>query len=294
MTGNQPGPHPILGETGGRAAGVLSALGAAASNQIGAAVGSLAFPVLGPVGVVAVRQVVAAVVLLLLARPRLGAFTRAQWVPVLSLAVALAVMNVSLYFAIQRIGLGLAVALEFLGPLGVALFSSRSRAGILAGIIAGAGVLAITHPDGSSDFLGIGLALLAACCWASYIMLNRTIGHRLPGLEGTAAATGISATLFLPIGIFIFIQTQPDLRTILYAIGAGVFASAIPFTLDLFALRRLPPSLFGVLSSIQPVFAALFGALILRQALIPVEWLGILLIAAANVFVLTVRKPVAR
>lgn len=290
MTEDRNTPSAADREAGrGRAAGVRSALASAASNQVGAALGSLAFPVLGPVGVVAVRQLVAATVLLSIARPRIRGFTRAQWVPVLLLALALAVMNLSLYFAIQRIGLGLAVALEFLGPLGVALFSARSRVGFIAGIMAGAGVLAITHPDGSSDFPGIGLALLAALCWASYILLNRTIGHRLPGLEGTAAATGISAAFFLPVGAIIFLRTSPDILTVSYAVGAGIFASAIPFAFDLLALRRLPPSLFGIISSVQPLFAALAGMIILRQSLIHLEWLGILLIAGANVLILTSR-----
>ncbi|WP_345715822.1 EamA family transporter [Luteolibacter yonseiensis] len=270
-----------------RTRGVLLAVGSAASNQVGAAMGSLAFPVLGPPGVVAVRQAIAAVLLWSIAKPRLGSFTRAQWIPVLSLALALGVMNLTLYFAIQRIGLGLAVALEFLGPLGVSLFGARSRAVVVAAALAGIGVLALTHPDASSDFAGIGLALLAACGWASYILLNRTIGRRLPGLEGTAVATGISASLFFPIGVFIFIKAQPGVAIVCYAVGAGVLASAIPFALDLVTLRRLPPSLFGVISSIQPVFAALVGVVILRQPLIPLEWLGILLIAAANIIVLS-------
>lgn len=286
--GNDQEWHP--GAVAGRTVGVLTALGAAASNQLGAGLGSLAFPVIGPVGVVAVRQVVAAAVLLSIARPDFRSFTRQQWIPVLLFSAVLAVMNLSLYFAIQRIGLGLSVALEFLGPLGVSLFGARSRSGVVAGLIAGAGVLGVTHPGGSSDWLGIGLALLAACCWASYIVLNRTMGRRLPGLEGTAAATAVSASLFLPIGIFILLKSRPDPGTISYAIGAGIFASAIPFAFDLMALRRLPASLFGILSSVQPVFAAIAGMMMLGQALIAVEWAGIFLIAVANVWVLSFQR----
>lgn len=283
--------HPLPGDGRGRSIGVATALGSAASNQFGAAMGSFAFPVIGPVGVVAVRQVVAAVLLLSVARPRLRSFTWAQWWPVLLFSAVLATMNLALYLAIQRIGLGLAVSLEFLGPLCIALVNTRSWVGALSAIAAGAGVLAITHPDASSDYLGIGLALVAACCWASYILLNRTIGRRLPGLQGTAAASGVSAMVFLPIGIAIMVATKPNAATVLFAIAAGVFASAVPFALDLLALRRLPTGLFGVLSSAQPVFAAAIGVVLLRETLVPVEWIGILLIAGANVAALASRQP---
>ncbi|HEX8386184.1 MAG TPA: EamA family transporter [Rubricoccaceae bacterium] len=284
-----PNVHPSPTDGRGRSVGVATALGSAASNQFGAAMGAFAFPVIGPLGVVAVRQVVAAAVLLAVARPPLRSFTWAQWWPVLLFAVVLATMNLTLYVSIERIGLGLAVALEFLGPLSIALVGTRSRAGALSAVMAGAGVLALTHPDASSDFLGIGLALVAACGWASYIVLNRTLGRRLPGVQGTAAASAASAVVFLPIGVAVVAATRPDASTVLFAVAAGVFASAVPFALDLLALKRLPAGLFGVLSSVQPVFAAAFGVVLLRETLVPVEWAGVLLIAGANVAALALK-----
>jgi inner membrane transporter RhtA len=280
-------------EDSGRTGGTVIALGGALSNQVGAASGSLAFPVIGPVGVVAVRQLVAALILLPLVRPRVRDLTPAQWWPVLLLALVFGTMNLTLYLAIERIGLGLAVTLEFCGPLAVALLSSRSRNSVICAAIAGAGVIAITRPQPTTDYLGIGLGLIAACSWATYILLNRIIGSRIPGTQGTATATGVSAVLFLPIGVWILITTRPDGFTLLYAVGAGVLASTIPFVADLVALRRIAADLFGILMSLNPVLAALIGAILLREELGTIEWVGIALIVTANTatLLLSSRRP---
>ncbi|MFI2565167.1 EamA family transporter [Paenarthrobacter sp. NPDC018779] len=279
--------HAAAGKAGGAATLVASAL----SNQLGAASGSLAFPALGPVGVVAVRQLVAAAVLLPLVRPRLRDLRWHQWWPVLLLAVSFGTMNLGLYAAIQRIGLGLAVTLEFLGPLAVALISS-SRAGshrkgnVLCAVAAVGGVVAITRPEASTDVAGIALGLMAACSWAAYILLNRVVGQRIQGVQGTAAATGVSATLFLPVAVVVFVSRPVDGFAVMCAVGAGILASVLPYVADLLALRRVPASLFGILMSINPVFAAIIGALVLHQDLAAVQWTGIGLIVAANAGVL--------
>ncbi|MHA7210167.1 EamA family transporter [Arthrobacter sp. MDT1-65] len=266
----------------GRSAGVVISIISASSNQLGAASGSLAFPVIGPVGVVAVRQLVAAAVLLPLVRPRVRSMTRAQWWPVLLLALVFGIMNLTLYAAVERVGLGLAVTLEFLGPLAVALLSSRTRISAVCAAIAGTGVVAIARPEPTTDYLGMGLGIVAACSWAAYILLNRTIGARIPGVQGTATATGVSAVLFLPIAVLIFITKQPDTSTLLCAVAAGVLASVVPFVADLLALRRVPAGLFGILMSLNPVLAALVGVAFLHEALGALEWAGIALIVTAN------------
>ncbi len=156
-------------------------VGSGLSNQVGAAIGSLAFPVFGPVGVVAVRQYVAAFVLLPVGRPRLRSFTWRQWWPVLLLALVFGTMNLSLYSAVDRIGLGLAVTLEFLGPLTIALAATRRRVDACCALIATAGVVVLMRPQPSTDYAGMCLGLLAAGCWASYILLNGTVGRRIPG-----------------------------------------------------------------------------------------------------------------
>src|SRR5579859_3141013 len=181
----------LLGMQRDRMTGSALMTGSAASNQIGAATAALAFPVLGPAGVVAVRQWVAGVVLLGTVRPRFASFTREQWRLVLALALIFATMNLSLYTAIDRIGLGLAVTLEFLGPLAVALAASRRLADLGCALVAGAAVLVLARPQPSTDYPGIALALVAAACWASYILLNRVAGRRLPGVQGPAAASGV-------------------------------------------------------------------------------------------------------
>jgi inner membrane transporter RhtA len=285
-----PAPSSATGRTG-RYAGVALMLGSGLSNQVGAASGALAFPVIGPAGVVAVRQWVAGVLLWAIGRPQVRRFTWRQWWPVLSLALVFATMNLSLYTAIDRIGLGLAVTLEFLGPLTVALAASRRRVDFGCALAAGAAVVVLARPQPTTDYLGITLALLAAACWASYILLNRAIGHRLPGAEGSAAAAGLSALVYIPVGITTLVHHPPTAGALGHAAATGVLSSAVPFLADLLALRRVPARFFGVFMSVNPVLAALVGMAILDQSLGWAEWLAITTIVTANtVSVLTTNR----
>lgn len=278
----------------GRAAGLALMLGGALSNQTGAAIGALAFPVLGPVGVVAVRQWMAGIVLLAAGRPPLRSFTRREWLPVLGLAGVFAAMNVSLYTAIDRIGLGLAVTLEFLGPLGVAVAGAftatprgaRRRMTMACAVLAAAGVVVLTRPQPTTDHLGVALGLLAGVCWACYILLNRTLGRRLPGITGSAAAGAVSALVYLPIGIAVLVSHPPTPLALACAAAAGLLASVVPFLGDLLALRRVPAHLFGVVMSVHPVFAAAIGAVVLNEVLAAADLAAIGLIVIANVGVI--------
>ncbi|MFD2684613.1 DMT family transporter [Streptomyces phyllanthi] len=263
-------------------AGVAAMVGSGLSNQLGAATGSLAFPVLGPVGVVAVRQYVAALVLLAVGRPRLRDFTGRQWRPVLLLGLVFGTMNLSLYGAIDRVGLGLAVTLEFLGPLAIALAASRRRLDACCAVAAGAGAVALMRPQPSTDYVGMGLALLAAVCWASYILLNRAVGRIVPGAQGSAAAAGVSALMFLPVGAFVVVRHPPTAGSVVYAVAAGVLSSAVPYLADLFTLRRVPARAFGLFMSVNPVLAAAVGWVVLGQGLGWTEWASIGAIVAAN------------
>lgn len=286
-----PAPSAAPKPDGTRLAGVVTMVASGLSNQTGAAIGSLAFPVLGPVGVVAVRQYVAAVVLLAVGRPRLRTFTWGQWWPVVLLALVFGTMNLSLYTAIDRIGLGLAVTLEFLGPLSIALAASRRRLDACCALIAAAGVVTLMRPRPSADFLGMGLGLLAAGCWASYILLNRTVGRRIPGAAGSAAAAGLSAVLFLPVGVAVAVRHPPTPTAVGCAVTAGVLSSAVPCLADLFTLRRVPAPVFGLFMSINPVLAGLVGWIVLGQSLGWTEWTGIGAVVAANVLgILTARS----
>jgi inner membrane transporter RhtA len=275
----------------GRVTGVALMLGSALSTQTGAAVGALAFPVIGPVGVVAIRQWVAGAILLLMGRPRLQGFSRTQWVPVTGLAAVFAIMNAAVYVAIDRIGLGLAVTLEFLGPLTIALagalmtmqVGARRRVTVACVIFATLGVLILTRPQPSADYIGVGIGLLAAACWASYILLNRTVGERFTGVEGSAAAGLLSALVYVPIGI-VALMIHPLTPTALaLGAGAGVLASVVPFVADVCALRRVPAHFFGIFMSINPVLAAAIGSLTLGEKLGLLDWVAIGVIVTANV-----------
>ena len=269
--------------------GVATMFGSGLSNQTGAAIGSLAFPVLGPLGVVAVRQYVAALVLVAVGRPRLREFTWRQWWPVLLLAVVFGTMNLTLYTAIDRIGLGLAVTLEFLGPLSVALAASRRRLDAGCALLAAAGVVVLMRPQPSTDYLGMALGLIAACCWASYILLNRLVGHRVPGAQGSAAAASVSALTFLPIGVLVALRHPPTPEALLCAVAAGVLSSAVPYLADLLTLRKVPARTFGLFMSVNPVLAAMVGRVALGQSLGLPEWAAIGAVVAANAVSLTPR-----
>jgi inner membrane transporter RhtA len=276
----------------GRWAGVALMCGSGLSNQVGAALAAMAFPALGPLGVVAVRQWVAAGVLLGAGRPRVRAFTAAQWRPVAGLAVVFAAMNLSLYSAIDRIGLGLAVTLEFLGPLTVALLGSRRRTDLACALTAAAAVGVLTRPRPSTDYAGIALALIAAVCWACYILLNRTVGARLPGAQGSAAAAALSGLLYVPVGAVVLWRHPPTPRVLGCAFAAGVLSSAVPFLSDLLALRRVPAHFFGIFMSVNPLLAALIGTVMLGQRLDGASWLAIAAIVTANaVAVTTAARP---
>src|SRR6516225_3282692 len=250
----------------GRLTGVALMTGSAASNQLGAATAALAFPALGPVGVVAVRQWVAGALLLATARPRVTSFTRGQWRPVLALALIFGTMNLSLYAAVDRIGLGLAVTLEFLGPLSVALLASRRVIDLGCALLAGTAVAVLARPQPTTDYAGILLALLAAACWAGYILVNRVAGARLPGSQGPAAAAGLSALLYVPVGIWALASHPVTAAALDRAATAGLLCSAVPMVADTLALRRVPARFFGVFMSVNPVFAALTGLVVLGQS----------------------------
>jgi inner membrane transporter RhtA len=257
-------------------------LGSALSNQVGAAVGAHAFGAIGPAGVVAVRQVVAAAVLVPVARPPVRRMTWAQWWPVLLLAVVFGCMNLALYTAIDRIGLGLAVTLEFLGPLGVALAGSRSVRDLLIAVAVAAGVYVLVLPGPSSDYLGLGLGLLAAACWAAYIVLNRVAGARLPGLQAPAVATTVCALAYLPVVLVLAAHGELGGAALAEALTAGVLSSVVPYAADLTALRYVPPRFFGVFMSVHPVLAALVGTVLLGQLLAVHEWAGIAVVVLSN------------
>lgn len=275
-----------------RARGIALMLTSSIGNQVGAGIGATAFPVLGPAGVVAIRQVGTAILFGLTVRPRLNRLTRGRCGslrPVLGLALTLCVMNMGLYIAVDRVGLGLAVTLEFLGPLTVALLSSRKWLDLFCALLAGVGVLFLTHPSPSSDLIGLGAGLISGVGWGLYIVFNRQLGSRLPGLTGTAAASVVSGCLWVPIGAWWFISHPPTTTGLGMALVAAVectlLSSVLPYVSDLLALRWVPPQSYGVFASLAPVWAALAGWIMLHQSLTTEEGLGIGFIVAGNMIV---------
>jgi len=271
-----------------------AAVGGAVAVQLGAAIGATIFPLVGPGGVTAVRQAVAAIALLVVARPRLRGLTWRAVRPALLLGVVLVTMNLTLYGAVERIGLGLAVTLEFLGPLSVALLGSRRRLDLVCAILAGIGVALLTGTVPGLDPVGILLALTAAASWAAYILLSQRAGRTLPGVQGTAIASLVAAVITSPLLVIALIGLDPSQLPHVAVVGlaAGILSSALPYSIDLIVLRRVPRQLFSVLQSVHPAAAAVAGLLVLGQTLGAWQVVGLVLITAGNVVAVSRATPV--
>jgi inner membrane transporter RhtA len=264
-------------------AGVL-VVGAIASVQTGAAVATRLFPAVGAIGAVFLRLLISAVLLLVLVRPRVRE-RRGQ--PGLRLAIVfglvLATMNCLFYLAIARIPLGIAVTVEFLGPLGVAIAGSRRPLDLLWVACAALGVALLAHGGGSIDVVGVVLAAGAGVCWAAYILVSQRVGREFEGLSGLALALCVGAAVTAPFGIAS--GGAALLRPAVLGKGAAiaVLSSAIPYSLELAALRRLRASVFGVLMSLEPAMAALSGLVFLGQRLHWQEWLAVVAVMVASI-----------
>jgi inner membrane transporter RhtA len=266
----------------------LLVLGGVVSVQLGAAVAKQLFPRLGPEGTVMLRLVAGAALLWLVVRPTRR--TLAALDPRLTVAfgVVLATMNLSFYLALARIPLGVAVALEFLGPLAVALAGARRARDLVAAAAAGLAVLLLTGGGlGGSrlDPAGIGFALVAGLCWAAYILLSRRVGAATPGLAGLAAAATVAGVLLAPLGIRTAGAELLDPGLLALGAAVGLLSAAVPYGLELVALRTLPASAFAVLMSLEPAVGALAGFAVLRERLTVVEIAGVLLVCLASVAV---------
>lgn len=262
--------------------GTTLAVSAVASVQLGAALAATLFPTAGVLGTVSLRFTGAAVVLALLTRPWRVRWTGHELRTVLAFGLAFVVMNTSLYLAISRLPLATAITLEFLGPLGVALVTATGWGPRLWALPAAVGVALIGGSLHVEDLVGALAALLAAAAWASYILLSRRMGTSRHGLAGLAAATVLGAVLVLPFGVATAgaALLQPGVLTV----GAlvGVLSSALPYSLDLLALRRLRTAVFGVLTSLNPAAAALAGLVVLGQLPPSRELVGIVLVVLAS------------
>lgn len=262
----------------------LLVLAAATSVQFGAAIGATLFDDLGPAGASVYRISLAALIMAVVWRPRVRGVSRADLRLVGALGLTLGVMNLSFYEALDRIPLGIAVTIEFAGPLAVAVALSRRRLDLVWVLLAAAGIVLLADPGGGSvDALGLLLVGVAAVAWAIYIFLAARTGERFSGAHGLALAMIVASLVPLAPGIA---QAGGDLLDPgLVAIGAAVavLSSVIPYSLEMEALRRIPRNVFGVLMSLEPALAALAGFLVLDQSLGARELLAIALVIAASV-----------
>jgi inner membrane transporter RhtA len=261
----------------------LTVLLAVVSVQGGAALAKGLFPVIGPMGAAGIRTVLSAAILLAVFRPPLATFTAEQWWALVPYGVIIGAMNVVFYLAIERIPLGLAVTLEFLGPLLLAAVGSRRALDLVWVAMAGAGVwLLAPWSGGGLDPVGILYALLAGCGWAAYIV----IGGRVSGLlsAGQTVATGMlfASLTVLPFSIGTLAPLHLSLEVVATCLALAVLSSALPFTLEMLALRALPARTFSILMSLEPAVAAMCGALFLREYLTLSQWLASGLVVAAS------------
>ncbi|MGW1953865.1 EamA family transporter [Streptomyces sp. NPDC001920] len=277
------------GVTGGAPRGRWNSLGpvglvlaGGVSVQFGGALAVSLMPRAGALGVVALRLLVAAVVLLLVCRPRLRGHSRTDWGTVIVFGITMAAMNGLFYQSVARIPLGPAVTLEVLGPLALSVLSSRRAINLVWAGLALAGVFLLGGGFGSLDPLGVVFALAAGAMWAAYIVFSARTGRRFPQADGLALAMAVGAVLFLPLGIAESGMRLVDPVTLGLGAAVAILSSVLPYTLELLALRRLPAATFAILMSLEPAIAATAGFLILDQALSAVQALAVALVIAAS------------
>ena len=266
-----------------------------ASVQFGAALARTMFDDLGASGTSLIRVFFAAIVLMLVFRPdpRRYDWNALRWV--LAFGVTLGLMNLTFYLALGRLDLGVAVTIEFLGPLAVAVFGSRRRLDLVWAALAAIGIVLLANPGPgeSLDTLGLVYILIAAVCWAVYILIAQRAGRLFPGADGVAMAMVIAVLIPLIPGIADAGATLLEPQWLVLGCAVGILSSAIPYSLETEALRRIPAGVFGVLMSMEPAVAALAGFVVLGQDLGARELVAIGLVVAASAGVSIVTPPEA-
>ena len=260
-------------------------VGAIASVQFGGALAVHLFGAVGPGGAVLLRLATASIVLSAIARPRVRRRARRELVLVAVFGLVLAAMNLAFYAAINRIPLGIAVSLEFVGPLAVAVAGSRRPVDLVWVVLAAAGIVALTHGGGGhgANGLGVILALGAGAAWGLYILVSARIGRAFTGGAGLSLAMCVAAAVTVPVGVISGGSHLLEPRSLALGAAVGMLSSAIPYSFELEALRRIAPPVFGVLMSLEPAMATLAGLIVLHQALSGRALVGIALVIGASV-----------
>lgn len=253
-------------------------------QEVGASFAVLLFPSVGAIGMAALRLAFSAIVLLAVSRPTLRGYTRADWLTVLAFGAMFAAMNVVFYEALARIPLGATVTIEVLGPLVLSVALSRRGSSWAWAILAFGGVFLLSRGSfGDLDPLGVVFAFAAAATWAGYILLSAQTGRRFPRLDGLAIAMAVAALITMPFGIATAGPALLQPRILLLGIAVALLSSAIPYALELIALRRLPSETFSILMSLSPAIATAAGLMILGQQLTWVAVLAIVLVISASI-----------
>ena len=278
-------PERSAGATGrlGRIPAPALVLVGIASVQTGSAVARTLFDELGVAGTALWRLVLASLILLAILRPPVRSWTRQSWRAAALLGAAMAGMNLVFYLSLSTVPLGVAVTVEFMGPLLLALVQTRRVVDFFWAFLAGAGVL-LLGLDTTSDIplTGLLLAFLAGVFWAAYILASAHVGQVLPGVDGLAVALAIAALVALPFGASGATGVLDDPALLLAAVSVAVLSSVIPYGLELTALRRLPTRVFGVLMSLQPAAAAIAGRIVLAQELGRREIVALVMVSFAS------------
>ncbi|MEU2060872.1 EamA family transporter [Streptomyces sp. NPDC013455] len=251
------------------------------SVQVGSAVAKHLFGAVGSFGTVALRLFFAAAVLMLLWRPS-PRLDRRTWTVVLGYGVTLGLMNLCFYLALARIPLGIAVTVEFLGPLTVALAGSRRWLDAFWALLAAGGVALLMEGRGGLDLAGLLFALAAGTCWGLYILVGAALGRHTTEGEGLALGMAVAALVAVPFGVAESGTALVRPWVLAAGLGVALLSSVIPYSLDLEALRRIPPRVFGILMSLEPAMAALIGLLVLRESLRWPQWIAVLCVVAAS------------
>ncbi|WP_134738461.1 EamA family transporter [Nocardioides sp. 503] len=253
------------------------------SVQLGAGFAKSLFDEISPTAIVWLRLVTSSVILWLLARPTLRGRSREDWQVVLGFGLSLGVMNWAIYQSFSRIPLGIAVTIEFVGPLTLAVVGSRRARDLVWVVLAAVGVLLLGFERADLSVAGVLYALLAGVAWGSYILLSASTGRRWPGFDGLTLASVVATALLLPFALHSGGSDLADPRILLIGAAVGLLSSVIPYTCELVALRTLRPAVFGILMSLEPAAAALAGLVVLHELLSPIQLVAMACVVAASI-----------
>jgi inner membrane transporter RhtA len=253
------------------------------SVQLGAGIAKNLFDDADPTTLVWLRLATSAVILAAIARPALRGRTPDDWRVAVAFGVTLGTMNWAIYQSFARIPLGIAVTIEFLGPLALAVFGSRRPRDLLWAFLAAIGVALLGLEPGELTWAGVGFALLAAASWAAYILLSASTGRRWPGLEGLTVASVVATLMLTPFLIAFSGRGLGDPSVLVVGALVGLLSSVIPYSCEITALRTIRPSVFGILMSLEPAAAALAGIVVVNEFLTGVQWLALGCVVVASV-----------